>query len=144
MVLVKTPETPAEWEVYYSIRYNTLRKEWGQPLGSEHLVDDDRAYHALAFDAEGTPVGVCRMHFNHPTETQIRMMGVLSTTRTQGVGSALLAYFEKMAKEQGATTMVLDARDYALAFYQKNGYSIVKPTHVLWGVIPHFWMQKQL
>lgn len=144
MIIVKAPETPAEWEFYYTIRFDTLRKEWGQPLGSERLVDDDSAFHALAFNTENEPIGVCRMHFNSPTEAQIRMMGVVQTTRTRGAGSALLAYFEDMAKKQGATTMVLDARDYALGFYEKNGYTLVKPTHILWGLIPHFWMQKQL
>lgn len=144
MVTVKAPETPQEWEKYFEIRYNTLRKEWGQPIGSEHLADDHNSIHALAFDDNNNPVGVCRMHFNSPTETQIRMMGVLPETRTGGVGSALIKYCEKIAKERGAEKMVLDARDYAIKFYEKNGYILVKQTHVLWGLIPHFWMEKSL
>ena len=144
MVTVKAPETASEWEKYFEIRYKTLREEWGQPIGSEHLADDHNAAHALAFDDKNNPVGVCRMHFNSPTETQIRMMGVLPVIRTGGVGTALMQYFEKMAKEQGAKKMVLDARDYAIPFYEKNGYKVVKPTHVLWGLIPHFWMENKL
>jgi N-acetylglutamate synthase-like GNAT family acetyltransferase len=144
MVTVITPETSQEWEKYFEIRYSTLREEWGQPIGSEHLVDDHSSYHALAFDDEGKPVGVCRMHFNSPEETQIRMMGVMPGTRTKGVGSALLQYFEKRAKHEGAKKMVLDARDYAVKFYEKNGYTLVKQTHILWGLIPHFWMEKTL
>lgn len=144
MVTVKAPETASEWEKYFEIRYKTLREEWGQPIGSEHLADDHNAVHALAFDDKNNPVGVCRMHFNSPTETQIRMMGVMPGIRTGGVGTALMQYFEKMAKVQGAKKMVLDARDYAIPFYEKNGYKVVKQTHVLWGLIPHFWMEKKL
>lgn len=144
MVTVKAPETPQEWEKYFEIRYITLREEWGQPIGSEHLADDHSSYHALAIGEDGEPVGVCRMHFNSPTETQIRMMGVLSSTRTKGAGTALLQHFEKIAKQEGSQNMVLDARDYAIKFYEKNGYTPVKQTHILWGLIPHFWMQKAL
>jgi ribosomal protein S18 acetylase RimI-like enzyme len=72
------------------------------------------------------------------------MMGVLPSTRTKGVGSALMQYFEKIAKQEGASKMVLDARDYAVKFYEKNGYTLVKQTHILWGLIPHFWMEKTL
>lgn len=145
MLHIISPQTPAQWQAYYTIRYNTLRQEWGQPLGSEHLEDDENAIHALALDDDNTPIGVCRLHYNTPFEGQIRMMGVVPGTRTKGVGTALLQYFEDMARKAGATTMVLDARDYALGFYQKNGYQIVEgKTHVLWGQIPHFWMEKTL
>jgi GNAT superfamily N-acetyltransferase len=144
MVTVKAPETPLEWEKYFEIRYITLREEWGQPIGSEHLVDDHSSYHALAIGHHGEPVGVCRMHFNSPTETQIRMMGVLSGIRTKGAGSALIQHFEKIAKQEGSQKMVLDARDNAIKFYEKNGYSLVRQTHILWGLIPHFWMEKVL
>ena len=144
MVTVKAPETPQEWEKYFEIRYITLREEWSQPIGSEHLADDHSSYHALAIGEDGESVGVCRMHFNSPTETQIRMMGVLSSTRIKGTGTALLQHFEKIAKQEGSQNMVLDARDYAIKFYEKNGYTLVKQTHILWGLIPHFWMQKAL
>ena len=144
MVTVKAPETTREWEKYFEIRYSTLREEWGQPIGSEHLADDHSSYHALAFDEDGEPVGVCRLHFNSPVETQIRMMGVLPGTRTKGVGSALMQYFEIIAKQEGASKMVLDARDYAVKFYEKNGYTLVRQTHIWWGLIPHFWMEKNL
>lgn len=144
MVIVKAPKTDAEWANYFIVRYNTLRKEWGQPLGSEHLADDHLAQHAIALESGNNVIGVCRMHFNSPTEAQIRMMGVDTSARTKGVGTALIKYFEDQAKVQGAKTMVLDARDYAIKFYEKNGYTVIKPTHVLWGLIPHFWMQKTL
>lgn len=145
MIRIISPSTPKEWEDYFSVRYATLRKEWGQPTGSEHLDDDKTAFHALAIDETGNPLGVCRLHLNTPSEGQIRMMGVVQGIRTQGVGTALIRHFEDMARQMGATRMVLDARDYALGFYKKNGYTVVDgKTHILWGQIPHFWMEKEL
>ncbi len=145
MIKIISPQTPAEWETYFSIRYNTLRSEWSQPAGSEHLADDDTAFHALAYDESGVAVGVCRLHFNTAKEGQIRMMGVVQGIRTKGVGKALMLYFEDFARQKDANKMVLDARESAVRFYEKLGYTKVEgKTHVLWGLIPHFWMEKAL
>jgi len=145
MIKIINPQTPAEWETYFSIRYTTLRSEWGQPAGSEHLADDDVSFHALAYDESGLAIGVCRLHFNNPQEGQIRMMGVVQGIRTQGVGRALMHYFEDFARQKDANKMVLDARESAVRFYEKLGYTKVEgKTHVLWGLIPHFWMEKEL
>lgn len=145
MITIISPQTADEWQTYFSIRYTTLRSEWGQPAGSEHLDDDNTSFHALAYDENGEAVGVCRLHFNTPTQGQIRMMGVVQGIRTKGVGRALMLYFENLARQKGATQMVLDARESAVRFYTKLGYHVVEgKTHVLWGLIPHFWMEKAL
>ena len=42
----------------------------------------------------------------------------------QGIGSGLLREAERAAKENGAYLMVVDAFDWNVEFYKKNGYEV--------------------
>lgn len=144
MYKIICPETDLQWHDYFTVRYLTLRQQWGQPLGSEHCDDDAVATHAMVVDEMGKGIAVCRLHFNNATNAQIRMMGVLPEYQGKKLGSMLLSYLEKIATEKGATIMELDAREEAVPFYTANGYKVVRESKVLWGLIPHFWMEKYL
>ncbi len=45
--------------------------------------------------------------------------------RNQGIGSRLLNEFEREAKENGADTIFLEAYDWNVGFFKKNGYEKV-------------------
>ena len=140
---VRTPVTEDEFEEYYRVRWETLRGPWGQPVGSERLEDEDTAIHVMVVD-QGRVVGVGRGHFNSGTEVQFRLMGVVEECRGKGVGTLVLEELERRALEQGAKEAVVQARDYAMDFYKKNGYEVVEKTHLLWGEIQHYRMSKTL
>jgi predicted GNAT family N-acyltransferase len=55
-----------------------------------------------------------------------------------------LEYLEAAARQQGLTEIVLHARELAVPFYQRLGYTVVTPSHTLFGSIPHFLMRKNL
>jgi len=38
----------------------------------------------------------------------------------------------------------LNLREDAVQFYRHNGYQVLRPSHTLFGVIPHFEMRKRL
>jgi ribosomal protein S18 acetylase RimI-like enzyme len=138
------PATPEQFEQYYQLRYDTLRRPWDQPQGSERADDDDKAIHALLVDDSGEAVGVCRLHLNTPQEGQIRFMGVRADQQGKRLGDYLINYLEQRAKALGATSMTLQARENAVNFYRRNGYEIVEKTYLLFGSIQHYKMAKQL
>lgn len=138
------PATPAEFEKYYRLRYETLRQPWGQPEGSERVEDDATAVHAMLVDDDGEAIGVCRLHLNTPQEGQLRFMGIRKDKQGQQLGNRLMEYLEARAKAMGATCLRLHARDNAVNFYRRNGYEVEEESYVLFGTIQHYLMAKQL
>ncbi|WP_045687056.1 GNAT family N-acetyltransferase [Hymenobacter sp. AT01-02] len=143
---VIAPHTPDEWAAYYRLRYEVLRQPWGQPAGSEH-ADDDAApttTHALLLSPEGHAMAVGRLHPASPTQGQVRFMAVAPHQQGQGLGRQVLTYLEAAARTQGLEEVVLHSRQNAVPFYQRLGYAVVAPSHILFGTIPHFLMRKSL
>ena len=71
-------------------------------------------------------------------------MGVRENTQGLGIGKLLIAYAEEKAKQQGATKMILQAREIAVEFYKKCGYQIVEKSFLMWNEIQHYLMEKPL
>ncbi|MFH0862115.1 MAG: GNAT family N-acetyltransferase [Candidatus Altiarchaeota archaeon] len=140
---ISTPETRVELERYYDLRWRILRQPWNQPRGSEKDPLEGESVHVMA--SEGQMVlGVGRGQLNTPDEAQIRYMAVDESQRGRGVGSMILFELEKRLAERGAGHIVLDARESAVGFYEKHGYSIVGESHTLFGAIPHKRMRKTI
>jgi len=141
---LKAPETPAEWEKYYQLRWEVLRAPWQQPRGSEKAADDATATHALLLNEKEEAIGVCRMHLQTPAEAQIRFMAIRPDYQGQGLGQQLLQYAEEKARAAGASYITLQARENAILFYQKCHYTLLEKSHLLFGSIQHYKMQKEL
>ena len=63
---------------------------------------------------------------------EIKVLWVKEEYRGQGLGSRLLEYVEKVAREKGATVSMLDTFDFqAKEFYLKKQYTII-------GELPNF------
>ena len=54
------------------------------------------------------------------------------------------AVLEEEALNLGYRKLILHARDYALPFYERLGYTIVGPSYKLFDVLQHFEMFKIL
>lgn len=141
---VTVPSTKEDFEKYYSLRYEVLRKPWNQPKGSEHDEADGTSFHAMIKDAEGRVLAVGRLHLNNPEEAQVRYMAVDENWRGQKLGAMVLAFLEKEASRLGARRVILQARDKALEFYKQNGYSVVEETFLMYDSIQHYLMLKLL
>lgn len=147
---VRPPHTPAEWAAYYALRYAVLRQPWQQPPGSERVPADDApgTVHALllADEAADAPAALA-VGMLQPTSAQqgqIRFMAVAPQAAGRGLGREVVAYLEAQARAARIAEVVLHSREAAVGFYEKLGYAMVEPSHVLFGVIPHFLMRKQL
>lgn len=91
-----------------------------------------------------TPIAIGRLHFNSKDQCQIRYMAVEENHRGKGYGKIVLDGLEKRAKERDAKQIVLDARETAVAFYEKAGYKATEPGHTLFGSIKHIKMVRNI
>ncbi len=138
------PQTKEQFAQYYDLRWRVLRKPWNQPRGSEKDERENRADHITVCDENDTLIGVGRLHFNSAAEAQIRFMAVDEHHRGRGVGKMILTELERIARDKGAESIVLNARDEAIAFYKKMGYEEAGQSHVLFGSVRHVRMFKRL
>ena len=139
------PKSSKEFRKYYNLRYEILRKPWGQPVGSERDEGETTSIHRMIIDEKtGEVLAVGRLQFNSIDEAQIRYMAVLDEFQGQGLGSQIISALENVARGNGNKWMILSARGNAIQFYKNNGYNIVRKTHLLFGEIQHWLMQKEL
>ncbi|MCW3086004.1 MAG: acyltransferase [Bacteroidetes bacterium] len=143
-ITITEPQTTQQFEAYYLLRYQVLRQPWNQPPGSEKDNDEASSDHAMACDQNNTVLGVCRLQMNSATEAQLRYMGVKTDTQGLGIGKKLITYMEQKALQKGAEKMILQARENAVDFYTKCGYTIVEKSYLMWGQIQHYLMEKAL
>jgi N-acetylglutamate synthase-like GNAT family acetyltransferase len=143
MFIVSEPRTAEDFEAYYALRYETLRKPWNQPTGSEKDSEEETSTHAF-IKHEGQVLAVCRLQMNTTTTAQLRFMAVAENQQGKGLGKLMMHYMEEKAREKGATEVILQARENAVRFYQSCGYSIVEKSHLLWGEIQHYLMRKEI
>ena len=73
----------------------------------------------------------------------MKQVAVLPDLQGQGVGKALVQYSEALARRLGFTRMVLHARETAVPFYEKLGYSRFGERFQE-VTIPHWAMDKGL
>ncbi|MDF2436140.1 MAG: acyltransferase [Bacteroidota bacterium] len=137
------PQTKEQFEAYYLVRFEVLRKPWGQPPGSEKDQQEDECIHLMAVNSSNEILGVCRLQFNSTEEAQLRFMGVRENTQGQGIGKMLISHAEKLALKNNAKILILQAREIAVPFYKRCGYTIEEKSFLMWGTIQHYLMKKE-
>jgi N-acetylglutamate synthase-like GNAT family acetyltransferase len=142
--MIRSPQNKSEWEAYYKLRYDVLRAPWGQAKGSEQTADEATHQHFAFFDDANQIIGVGRLDQTAPQVGQVRFMAVAANQQGKGIGKALMDEMQAICMTQGYLQIILHAREVALPFYQKLGYQLVEPSHLLFGEIQHYLMQKTL
>ena len=143
-ITIKQPKTPEEFAQYYDLRWRILRAPWNQPVGSEKDQLEDTCYHLMACDQSNNTIGVGRIQSNKIDEAQIRYMAVTPEHEGTGVGRTIVNELEAIALDNDHDIIVLDAREPAVGFYEKLGYTVTNKTYVLFDCIQHYRMQKIL
>jgi len=141
---ITEPASAEEFEQYYELRWKILRAPWNQVRGSERDDDDKTSTHLMVLGQNNKLIGVGRLHFNSIREAQIRFMAIDVPEQRKGAGTYLLQTLEARAEEHGASHITLDARETAMGFYHKQGYSPQGPGHTLFNSIAHVKMTKAL
>jgi GNAT superfamily N-acetyltransferase len=64
----------------------------------------------------------------------------------KGIGEAVLRFTEGLGRRnyKGIISYCLHARENALQFYTKNGYTLVEKSYVLFDTIQHYYMKKSV
>lgn len=144
MYQVKTPENKEDFRRYYQFRWQMLRQPWHQPEGSEIDELEDQGIHRMIENDSGQVIAVGRLHKTTQTQAQIRYMAVSDDYQGKGLGRLIIDALEQEALKHGAREIVLNAREVALDFYLALGYQLQEKSHLLYGEIQHYLMNKQL
>ncbi len=136
------PQQQAEWDQYYHLRWELLRKAWQQPPGSERDKHESNAFHIMATNSAGIMLGVGRIHKSNSYFAQIRFMAVKKEYRRTGIGHKILAALETQASVWKVESITLNARNSQLAFYLKHHYEVIEPAETLFDLIKHTRMRK--
>ncbi|WP_394242701.1 bifunctional GNAT family N-acetyltransferase/hotdog fold thioesterase [Vibrio astriarenae] len=139
-----TPKTENQWNKYYQFRWQMLREPWRMPVGSERDEFDTMSYHRMITDSRGRPMAIGRLYITPDNEGQIRFMAVKQNRRSKGLGSLVLVALESLARQEGAKRLVCNAREDAIAFYEKNGFEMRGELSNERGPVRHQQMVKPL
>lgn len=136
--------TSEEIEKILELRFKILREPWFQPKDSSSDGHEDTSHNAYVADKEGNVIACGRLQYNDANTGQIRYMAVANGMQGKGLGKIILKALEEKAKQLGLRRLELQARENALDFYRSNGYTLKEKTHLLFGVIQHYLMDKTL
>jgi len=139
-----SPQSAAEWDAYFDLRWRVLREPWQQPRGSEKDDIEVESQHLMIAGKDSRPLAIGRLHFNTPAEAQIRFMAVDPSAQGRGLGGKILQEFERRARAAGAKSIVLNAREDAQRFYLKHGFVVVGPAPTIFNAVKHVRMRKDL
>jgi len=139
-----SPTSEDLWNQMMDLRFEVLRKPWGEPKGSEQADDDEKSIHGIIVNHENQVIGTCRCHLNSENEAQFRFMAIDAKFQGKGLGKLLVQYMENLIKETypGVNKIILHSREPAVPFYLAMNYKIVSTSYLLFGVIQHFLMEK--
>ena len=141
--VIRSPETDEEFAGYFHLRWQLLRAPWGQPEGSETDELEAECFHLMATENDEV-IAVARLQLNSADEAQIRYMAVRPESQRRGIGRQIIERLEREAASQAVDTIVLDARENAVPFYEALGYHVTEKSYLLFGEIQHYRMQKKV
>ena len=141
MIEVRAASGPAEVEVALALRYRVFCEEQGVTLEGDRDGLDPEALHLVARDGDRL-VGTCRLLFDDGV-ARLGRMAVERDARGRGIGAALLAEAEHVAKAQGARLIRLHAQTSARSLYERSGFEALGDEFMDEG-IPHLTMEKPL
>ncbi|MDH5764602.1 MAG: GNAT family N-acetyltransferase [Gammaproteobacteria bacterium] len=143
MIKLVSPQTEEEFKQYFELRWRILRKPWNQALGSEQDNDEDNSYHLMAV-CDNKTIAVARLQFIDNTTAQIRYMAVTREFEGQGIGRSMIDHMEAYALKNNINKIMLHARENAIGFYHKMGYTIEEKSYLLFNSIQHYKMTKNI
>jgi len=132
----------AEFDQELDLRRRVLRRPLGLDFNADQIAEEVSEIHLGAFEDEWL-LAVLVLTPREDGELKMRQVAVEPTLQGSGIGGELVRFSEQVARERGFTTMVLSARETAVRFYERLGYSVVgEPYEEV--TIPHRWMEKDL
>jgi len=120
-----------------------LRKPLKLEFTPEQLAEEYDSFHFAYLDDDFDMLGCLVMKPEDNNSVRMRQVAVSDSYQKQGIGTAMVIYVEKWAKERDFKTIILHARDNAIPFYENLNYKkVCKPFYE--GGIEHYFMKKEL
>jgi predicted GNAT family N-acyltransferase len=131
-----------EYQQMVNLRNEILRKPLGLSFDKEEL-DKERDDILMGAFEDDKLLGCCLLTRMDAFTVRLRQMAVPNNMQGKGVGRALMIFAENIARDLGYKKLCMHARQTAVGFYQKLGYSISgEPFEEV--TIPHYIMEKAL
>jgi predicted GNAT family N-acyltransferase len=131
-----------DYETGVSLRKRVLRDPLGIAVHPSERDEEATLRHLAAFEGDRM-VGYLMLHDQGNDTVRMRQVAVDFDRQRQGIGKALVARSEELARESGYRTMTLHARETAVSFYTALGYEVFDEPFVE-VTIPHRKMKKAL
>lgn len=131
-----------DYKKMVALRDKILRKPLGLQFSPIDLAREKDNILILA-EENGLAAGCCMLVRESDKIIRLKQMAVDNTLQKHGVGSMLVGFCEELAVNNGYTQILLHAREAAMGFYEKLGYTAFGERFEEVN-IPHFAMLKDL
>jgi N-acetylglutamate synthase-like GNAT family acetyltransferase len=130
------------YEKMIHLRNEILRKPLGLTFSEEELAKEKSDILIGAYD-EDELLGCCLLTKVDDKCVKLRQMAVQKNQQGKGIGESILNYTENIARDKGFKKIMMHARDTAIGFYEKLGYTTVGDQFIEVNTFHHV-MEKQL
>jgi predicted N-acetyltransferase YhbS len=145
MIIIKHPATNEDFKEYYALRYEVLRKPWGQAKGTEKDDYEPISEHLMAVDDQTQKiVGVVKLCEKVPGVGWLSHLAVDLKHQNKGIGTLLVRTIEQAATKKGYTVIGCWSRLNTTLYFERFGYQIVGLPTNYFGTIQVAWMEKTL
>lgn len=131
-----------EYEQIIALRITALLKPIGVPPSYINRKKEENDIFIGAFK-NNEIAGCCVLTKADNEVLQLRQMAVRPNLQGNKIGTAIIEFAEKTAKENNYKVLMMHARDPVIGFYKKCGYQLIGEQFFEVG-IGHHKMQKQL
>lgn len=126
------------------LRNKILREPFGIRFTEEEMAREPHDILLGCYLSEGENlIGCCVLSTVGEKIFQLRQMAVKEPYQKKGIGKEILSFAEQVTKEKQFDAIILHAREWAVDFYRKAGYTIISDEFIEVG-IPHYEMQKKI
>lgn len=141
-VVAHVPHGSDLYREVIALRHKVLREPLGLHFTEEQLAAEASHIH-LALMVEGQVAACLYLIRETDTRMRVRQVAVDPALQGTGLGKALALASERIAAQFGAREFVLDARETAIPFYEKLGYTVYGEPFEQ-STLPHRAMRKNL
>lgn len=142
MALKQIDHGTPEYEKMIRLREEVLRHPLGLSFSEDELNGEKNDVLIAAFD-DDEMLGCCLLTEIKEDIVRLRQMAVRDNVQRKGIGQAIMNFAETLAKDKGYKKIIMHARDTAMGFYERCGYTTVSSSFIEVS-IPHYLMEKTL
>jgi ribosomal protein S18 acetylase RimI-like enzyme len=123
MALKQIDHGSKAYQEMVQLRMDILRKPLGLTFTKEELDNEKNDILIASFD-EDKMLGCCILTKIDNRSIRLRQMAVQKNLQGRGIGESIMSFAEVVARDKGYKILTMHARDTAIGFYEKFGYTI--------------------